>query len=230
LSIYREGGDTKHDNPQKGRYTEAHIWVSELHWQRIGFRDLPELTIEELIDVVKRNHPSSLASLKRFLKDENINVSDERLLQLVKQLQSDGTITLGIKHPGSFREYLLDAWNAWWFYLAIIVALSEVYLVMSNAQAGAALFLRNLFGLGILGIIPGFLTVLIVFPEDQLNALEKIALSIFLSIVISIAVGVLLGLGPYFQASNNIIILTVYVFLADLGAGYRSYGSLRRSY
>jgi hypothetical protein len=191
---------------------------------------LPELTREELIDVVKKNHPSSLASLKKFLNDENINVSDEKLLQLVKQLQSDGAIRLSIKYPGSFMEYLLDIWNAWWFYLAIIVALSEVYLVMSNAQAGATLFLRILFGLGILGFIPGFLTVLIVFPGDQVNALEKIALGIFLSLVISISVGVLLGLGPYFQASNNIIILTVYALLADLGAGYRSYGFLRRNH
>jgi len=191
---------------------------------------LPELTREELIDVIKKHRPSSLASLKKFLNEENVNVSDEKLFPLVKQLQSDGTITLSIKYPGSFREYLVDIWNAWWFYFVIIVALSELYLVISDAHAGAALLLRNLFGLGILGIIPGFLTVLIVFPGDQVNALEKIVLSIFLSVVISIAVGALLGLGPYLQASNNIIILTVYVLSVDVAAFYQYYGFLRRSH
>jgi uncharacterized membrane protein len=190
---------------------------------------LPELTREELIEVVKRHSPSSLASLKESLKDENINVSDEKLLQLIRQLESDGTIKLSTKDTASFREYLIDIWNAWWFYLVIIVALSELFLVISNAQAGAALFLRILFGLGILGIIPGFLTVMIVFPGGQVNALEKIALSIFLSVLISITVGVLLGLGPYFQASNNIIILAVYIVLADVAASYRSYDFLRSS-
>ena len=188
---------------------------------------MPELTREELSEVVKRHRPSSLASLQKSLKDENINVSDEKLLQLVKQLQSDGTIKLSTKDTVSFREYLVDVWNAWWFYLVIIVTLSELFLVISNAQAGAALFFRILFGLGILSIIPGFLTVTIVFPGGQVNALEKIALSIFLSVLISITVGVLLGLGPFFQASNNIVILSAYVVLADVAASYRSYDFLR---
>ena len=191
---------------------------------------MPELTREELIEVIKRHRPYSLASLQKSLKGENINVSDEKLLWLVKQLQSDGTIELSTKDAASFRGYLIDIWNAWWFYLVIIVALSELFLVISNAQAGAALFLRILFGLGILGIIPGSLTVMIVFPGGQVNALEKIVLSIFLSVLISITVGVLLGLGPFFQASNNIIILTVYVVLADVAASYRSYNFLRSAH
>jgi len=191
---------------------------------------LPELTREELIEVIKRHRSYSLASLQKSLKGENINVSDEKLLWLVKQLQSDGTIELSTKDAASFMGYLIDIWNAWWFYLVIIVALSELFLVISNAQAGAALFLRILFGLGILGIIPGSLTVMIVFPGGQVNALEKIVLSIFLSVLISITVGVLLGLGPFFQASNNIIIITVYVVLADVAASYRSYNFLRSAH
>ena len=191
---------------------------------------MPELTREELIEVIKRQRSYSLASLQKSLKGENINVSDEKLLWLVKQLQSDGTIELSTKDAASFRGYLIDIWNAWWFYLVIIVALSELFLVISNAQAGAALFLRILFGLGILGIIPGSLTVMIVFPGGQVNALEKIVLSIFLSVLISITVGVLLGLGPFFQASNNIIIITVYVVLADVAASYRSYNFLRSAH
>ena len=191
---------------------------------------MPELTREELIEVIKRHRSYSLASLQKSLKGENINVSDEKLLWLVKQLQSDGTIELSTKDAASFMGYLIDIWNAWWFYLVIIVALSELFLVISNAQAGAALFLRILFGLGILGIIPGSLTVMIVFPGGQVNALEKIVLSIFLSVLISITVGVLLGLGPFFQASNNIIIITVYVVLADVAASYRSYNFLRSAH
>jgi hypothetical protein len=190
---------------------------------------LPELTREELIEVVKQHRPTNLASLKKSLNEENINIDDEKLLALIELLQSEGTIKLSVKLAGSFKEYLADIWNAWWFYIAIIVALCELFFVISNAQAGAALFLRILFGLGILGIIPGFLTVLIIFPGDQVNALERIALSIFISVLISITVGILLGLGPFFQASNNIIILTVYVLLADVAASYRSYDFLRRS-
>ena len=191
---------------------------------------MPELTREELVEVVRKHRPSTLASLKRYLNEESVKFSDEALLSLIRQLESDGTINLSMRNATSFRKYLLDIWNTWWFYLVIIVALSELSLVMSNVQVGAVLFLRNVFGLGVLGIIPGFLTVLIVFPGGQINNLEKTALSIFLSVLISITIGVLLGLGPFFQPSNNIIVLTVYIILADLAAGYRSYDFLRKAH
>jgi uncharacterized membrane protein len=190
---------------------------------------LPELTRDELVDIVRRHHPSTLAAVKESLSEEGINISDEELLPLIRKLQYDGTINLSLKVAASFKEYLFDIWSTWWFYLAIIVAMSELTIVISNATVGAILFLRIVFGLGMLGIIPGFLTVLIVFPGGQINTLEKIALSIFLSVLISITVGVALGLGPFFQPSNNIIILTAYVILADFAAGYRSYDFLRKT-
>ncbi len=191
---------------------------------------MPELTREELIGIVKQHRPSNLASLKKFLNEANLNVSDEKLHPLIKQLQSEGTLKFSVHHTGSFNEYLADIWNAWWFYLVIVVTLSELFLVISNSQAGVALVLRILFGLGVLGIIPGFLTVMMIFPGGQIQTLEKIALSIFLSVLISITVGVLLGLGPFFQSSNNIIVLTVYVVLADVAASYRTYDFLKRSH
>ena len=190
---------------------------------------MPELTRDELVDFVRKHHASTLASLKESLNEDGINISDEELLPLVRKLQFEGAIKLSVKAATSFKEYLIDIWNTWWFYLAIVVAVSELTLVVSNAMIGALLFLRIVFGLAMLGIIPGFLTVLTVFPGGQINTLEKIGLSIFLSVLISITVGVVLGLGPFFQPSNNIVILTAYVILADFAAGYRSYDFLRKT-
>jgi len=191
---------------------------------------LPALTRDELVNVVKKHHPPTVTSLKKCLNDEGIKFSDEELLSLVQQLRSDGTIKLSLKNAASFRDYVIDIWSTWWFYLVIIVAVSELFLVISNAQIGAVLFLRNVFGLGVLGLIPGFVTVLMIFPGRQINTLEKIALSIFLSVLISISVGVLLGLVSFFQPSYNIVVLTVYIILADFAAGYRSYDFLRKAH
>jgi uncharacterized membrane protein len=138
-------------------------------------------------------------------------------------LRPEGKTEAFAGHTWSFKDYITDVWRIWWFYLSIIVAISELLLVVSNVQTGFFLFLRILFGLGILGIIPGFLTVLMLFPEGHLNVLEKIALSIFLSVLASITVGVLLGLGPFFQASNDIAVLAGYIILMDVVASYRTY-------
>jgi uncharacterized membrane protein len=189
---------------------------------------LPELTREALTELFKKHHPSDLASLKKLLSAEDFPTNERELLTLVDQLISDGTIEASPKTTSSFREYLLDIWTTWWFYASIVIALFEVFLVVLNAQAGIALFIRIVFGLGIFGIIPGLLTTLVLFPRGQLVTLERIALSIFLSVLIAIAVGVLLGLGPYFEPSNNIIVLAAYVVLMDIAASYRSYQFSRR--
>ncbi len=138
-------------------------------------------------------------------------------------------INLSFQHQGSFKEYLADVWSVWWFYLVIIVAMSEFFFVIYDVQTGPLLFFRIVFGLGVLGIIPGFLTVMAVLPGSGVNTLEKVALGIFLSVLISITVGVALGVRQFFQASNNIILLTVYVILVDVAASYRSYNFLKRS-
>jgi hypothetical protein len=191
---------------------------------------LPELTKEAITAIVAKRHPSTVASLKKCLEDERIKVSDEKLLPLIIQMQSAGEITLCLPAlAGSFEEYLTGYWGTWWIYLTMVVAASESLLVFSQYQNGPLLLLRILFGLGMLGFLPGYLTVMIIFPGRQINILEKLALGIFLSVLISIGTGVLLGLGPFFQASNNIFILSVYVILADLTAAYRSYNFLRRA-
>src|SRR5207253_10989972 len=132
---------------------------------------------------------------------------------MIEQLQSEGTIKLSFKPLGSFKEYLADVWSSWWFYIVIIVAASELFFVISDVQSGRLLFLRIGFGLGVLGLIPGFLTVLAVFPGGGVNTLEKIAHGIFLSVLLSITIGVVLGIGPVVHASNSVIRLTGYVSL-----------------
>jgi hypothetical protein len=185
---------------------------------------LPALTKEAILAIVGKRHPSTLADLKKCLEDERIEVSDEELLPLVKQMQSGGEIRLYL--PGrasSFEEYLTSYWDTWWVYLAVIVAVSESFLVFLESQAGLLLFVRMVFGVGLLGFVPGYLTVRIIFPGGQINILEQLMLSIFLSVLVSITIGVVLGLGPFFLPSYNVLLLSLYVLAAAPVAAYRSY-------
>jgi Protein of unknown function (DUF1616) len=185
---------------------------------------LPALTKEAILEVVARRHPSTLLLLKKCLQDEMIEVSDEDLLRLIKQMQSSGEIRLYIpEKPDSFEEYLTSYSNTWWVFLSIIVAVSESFLVFSESQADALLFLRTVFGLGLLGFVPGYLTVRTIFPGAQINILEQLVLSVFLSVLVSITIGVVLGLGPFFLPSYNTLLLSLYVLAAAPVAAYRSY-------
>jgi len=185
---------------------------------------LPALTKEAVLAVVGKRHPSTLASLKKCLEDEMVEVSDEELLPLIKQMQSNGEIRLHLPaRASSFEEYLTSYWDTWWVYLAIIVAVSESFLVFLGSQTEAALFLRIFFGLGLLGFVPGYLTVRIIFPSGRINILEQLLLSIFLSVLVSISIGVVLGVGPFFLPSYNALLLSLYVLALAPVAAYRSY-------
>jgi len=185
---------------------------------------LPALTKEAILAVVGKRHPSTIADLKKCLEDEMIQVSDQELLPLIMQMQSRGEIRLFLPaRDSSFEEYLTSYSDTWWVYLAIIVAVSESFLVFLESQTGALLFLKIVFGLGILSFVPGYLTVRIIFPGEQINILEQLLLSVFLSVLLSITIGVILGIGPFFLPSYNALLLSLYVLCVAPVAAYRSY-------
>jgi hypothetical protein len=185
---------------------------------------LPALTKEAILAIVRTRHPSTLADLKKYLEDEMIDAGDEELLPLIKQMQASGETRLYVPaRASSFDEYLTSYWDTWWVYLAVTVAVSESFLVFLESQTGPLLFLRMVFGLGLLGFVPGYLTVRIIFPGGQINVLEQLVVSVFLSVLVSITIGVVLGLGPFFLASYNVLFLSLYVLATAPVAAYRSY-------
>jgi hypothetical protein len=182
------------------------------------------LTKEAILAVVGKRHPSTIADLKKCLEDERIEVRDQELLPLIKQMQSRGEIRLYLPaRASSFEEYLTSYWDTWWVYLAVIVAVSESFLVFLESQTGPLFFLRMVFGVGLLGFVPGYMTVRILFPGGQINVLEQLLLSVFLSVLVSITFGVVLGLGPFFLPSYNTLLISLYVLAAAPIAAYRTY-------
>jgi hypothetical protein len=185
---------------------------------------LPALTKEAVLAVIRTRHPSTLADLRKCLEDEMIDAREEELLPLIMQMQGSGEIRLyGPARASSFEDYLTSYWNTWWVYLAVLVAVSESFLVFLESQSGPLLFLRIVFGIGLLGFVPGYLTVRIIFPGAQINMLEQLVVSVFLSVLVSITIGVVLGLGPFFLPSYNVLLLSLYVLFAAPVAAYRSY-------
>ena len=185
---------------------------------------------ELVIDFLQKYHPSSVAELRRRLASEGIRASDDDLLNIIGELQRDGEIHLSIPVSlGSFPGFLSDTRNSWWIYTTVLISLAEIFLVRYNAQGPFLGSLRLLFGLGLLGFLPGYATVQILFPKDQLSLLEQILLSIFLSVVVSIGLGVILGAGYFFNPTSGVLLSSMYTIVVSILAGYRRYSALRGS-
>jgi len=192
--------------------------------------NLTNIRRELIIDFLQKYHPSSVAELRSRLASEGIRASDDDLLNIIGELQRDGEIHLSIPVSlDSFPGFLSDTRNSWWIYATVLISLVEIFLVRYSVQDLFLGSLRLVFGLGLLGFLPGYATVQILFPRDQLSLLEQILLSIFLSVVVSIGLGVILGAGYFFNPTSGVLLSSVYAIVVSILAGYCRYSALRGS-
>ncbi len=192
--------------------------------------NLTNIRRELVIEFLQKYHPSSVAELRSKLASEGIRSRDDDLLNIIRELQRDGEIHLSIPVSlDSFPRFLSDTRSSWWIYATVLISLVEIFLVRYNVQDPLLGSLRLLFGLELLGFLPGYSTVQSLFPKDQLSLLERILLSIFLSVVVSIGLGVILGAGYFFNPTSGVLLSSMYAIVASILAGYRRYSALRGS-
>jgi hypothetical protein len=191
--------------------------------------NLANIRRELVLAFLQKYRPTSIPELKDRLAKEGIRASDEDLLNVIREIQQDGAIRLLTPvSADSFARYLGDTSNSWWVYGTILVSFAEIFLVGYNAQDPFFGGFRLLFGLGLLGFLPGYATVQILFPGGQLSMLEQILLSVFLSVIVSIGLGVALGAGYFFNPVSGVLLSSMYAIVASVLAGYRCYSALRR--
>src|SRR5207247_3956954 len=145
---------------------------------------LTNISRETVIVCLQKYHPSSIAELKKRLNEEGIRSANEDLLEIVRELQSDGEI--GLLDPvmlDSFPRFLLDTSNSWGVYTVVSISILELFMVAYPTQNTLLVSLRLLFGFGLLGFLLGYFTYSILFLSNELHTLEKLLLSIFLILV-----------------------------------------------
>ncbi len=154
----------------------------------------------------------------------NVEIRDEELIAMIGQLSSERLISLHESaKPSSFSDYLTNITQCWWVYTLLVLALAETFLVEYQPKASFLVVCRLILGFALLGFIPGYSALKVVFPNGGLSLLERLILSIFLSILISILVGTLLGSVLAFEANASALVLTMFTFVITVAAGYRSF-------
>ena len=165
----------------------------------------------------------SIGSIREHLRQRQITFTNDELVELVRELSSDGAIVLRELKAESFSGYLGKNNQVWWLYGVVIVALIESFLVVYGSQDQLVTTLRAILGLVLLGYLPGYSATRAIFPRVHFPFLERLILSIFLSVMVSIGIGTLLGAVFLFQSAANVLLLSSTTVSLALIGSYRSF-------
>jgi hypothetical protein len=157
-----------------------------------------ELTLT-IIGIITERKPQNVKQLVTLVK-EKVPLSEEKILDTVLKLQSQGKIKLDNPQSGASSK------SALWYWTSIAIAILTVIVVFTVPEdLYPWSYLRNALGTIFVLWLPGYAVIKALFPTQMpiktstanLDTIERIALSIGMSLAIVPIIGLLLNYTPW---------------------------------
>jgi len=154
---------------------------------------------EELIKLIKEKDPNNVEELIKLIRLEKPSVSEKLIKKTILKLESQGKIKLEKTYttpPLHFSNYLTSP-NARWYWITILLALITtitVFVIQENSSP--LMYVRNILGAIFVLFLPGYSFIKALFPEKELDNIERIALSIGMSLALVPITGLVLNYTP----------------------------------
>ena len=160
-----------------------------------------------IIQLIKDKKPRTVQQLVDLAKDET-SIAEPKIIEHVLQLQNQGKITLKelpTQPPQKLATYLKTK-EAHWYWITLILVMATaltVFTVPENAYP--LVYIRYVLGTIFVLWLPGYSFTKALFPTkstnkeyaENLESIERIALSIGLSLALVPMVGLLLNYTPW---------------------------------
>lgn len=191
----------------------------------IGFRRI-------LLELARTNQGNTLRDLYGAVKQGDPTLTEEKFVEEVIALSSEGAVTLEETIPPklSYPGYLSVWYANVWLYISLAVSaltVAAVYLLPSQYPVVAV---RWVAGSVFVLFLPGYVTVRALFSKRELDDIESLALSIGLSLALVPLLSLVLNYTPWgIRLEPLIITLTTYTVLVGFAASWRKYQLLQES-
>ena len=152
-----------------------------------------------IIQIMKEKKPENVKQLIKLIQ-EKFPLSDQELLDHILDLQENEKIRFKPNQsltPQKLTGYLRSG-HAYWYWITMIIASTTallVFVIPENAfpQVYARYILGSIFVLW----LPGYTFIKALFPEKELDSIERVALSIGMSLALVPMLGLLLYYTPW---------------------------------
>jgi len=183
------------------------------------------MTIENIIlKAIDEGKASNVREIISLLRE---NFMEAEILEAVKRLEDKEKIELTHNIPAhhSFIRYLKNAdYNLWLYlvFLASLVTSATIYLLPAIYPL---VITRWLLGSLFILFLPGYTLIEALFPKrNDLDGIERLALSIGLSLAVTPLIGLLLNYTPWGIRLDPIIIsLTLFTLTISLLTTHRKF-------
>jgi len=157
--------------------------------------DTLTLTIIQLIEDKK---PRNLQQLVNLAKEKS-SIPEQKIIEHVLRLQSQGRISL-TEQPTRSQKLApyLKTEKASWYWATIVLIIASVIAVFAIPEnAYPIVYLRHVLGIILVLWLPGYSLIKALFPQKELDNIERTALSIGMSLALVPITGLILNYTPW---------------------------------
>lgn len=159
-----------------------------------------------IVDLVQKEKPETIKQLAK-LANEQLALTEQQTVELATQLENEGKILLLNKEQRSstFADYLFSHKTSWfWIIISITIATTIASLTIPE-DFYPLIYIRQVIGVISLLLLPGYTLMKVLFPthvpmkttSENLDMVERIALSIGISIALIPMIGLILNYTPW---------------------------------
>jgi hypothetical protein len=183
-------------------------------------QNIKEDTLDQtLIKLVQEKKPTNVRQLVDLTKSETPLIPEQKIMQRILRLESQGKITLKeplIRTPPKLGTYLKTKESAW-YWITIILATATALTVFIIPEASSPLiYIRYFLGVIFVLFLPGYSLIKALFPEKEIDNIERTALSVGMSLALVPITGLILNYTPWGIRTTSITLslLTLTIIFA----------------
>ena len=163
-------------------------------------KNLPKHEIDKhIIQIVKEKKPENVKQLIKLIQ-EKFPLPEQQILDRILYLQQKEKIRLEPNQTITSEKlttYLRSS-QASWYWITIILASTTTLLIFTIPEnAFPLVYTRYILGSLFVLWLPGYTFIKALFPEKELDNIERVALSIGMSIALVPITGLLLNYTPW---------------------------------
>lgn len=154
---------------------------------------------EHIIQIVKNKNPKTVRQLVELVRQQH-QLPQEDILDHILNLQNQGKLTFKegtVPPPSSPRNYLLSS-DSYWYWITITLAVITTTTALTIPEnAIPIVYARYLLGFIFVLFLPGYSLIKALFPEKEMDNIERAALSIGMSIAVVPIIVLALNFTPW---------------------------------